>query len=342
MIAALLLLAAVLAALVLRPTLAAARLTPTDTRRTELEEERELLLRSVADLQVEVNQGTADRATQLREKVRLSQVLRELDDLPPAPAAPVAARPAFGLAGGVLLGVAAALVVGGITVFPAWRASGLSAAEATQLASASRLPALERTADRTQATGDFRALGSAAWDARQYKLAARAYTQVLLKERDDPQALRRVGYYLLGDPKMAGSGLSFLRRAVDTDPKAPEGQLLYGYALGLFGQYDQALKVLGTYQALAPDSHEADDLLVQYTQQAGAAVSGALVYAQNCAACHGPQLQGGTGPKLLGAPALQSAEALRARILAGGVGMPAFPQLRGQPLNALVTYLQGF
>ena len=323
-------------ALLLRPILAPARVTPQDTRRTELEEERELLLGNLGELQA---QG-ADAGTLTREKVRLTQVLHELDTLPPAPK-PGQARPALPAAAATLLGVALLLGVGSATFLPQWRNLGLSPAEQTQLANASRLPALASRAQGSGQTADYLAWGDAAWDARQYRQAAQAYTQVLIKERDNPRAMRRVGYVLLGDAKMADNGLSFIARAAQLDPQAPEGQLLYGYALGAFGQYPQALDVLNNYRKLAPDSSEADDLIVEYQARVGGRVDGTLVYAQNCAGCHGRQGEGGTGPKLTGSPALRNEAALRQIVLKGATGMPAFPQLEGKQLDALVQTLQG-
>ena len=323
-------------ALLLRPILAPARVTPADTRRTELEEERELLLGNLGELQ---SQG-ADAATLTREKVRLTQVLHELDTLPPAPK-PGQARPALPAAAVTLLGVALLLGVGTVTFLPKWRNLGLSPAEQTQLANASRLPVLASQAKRSGQTADYLAWGDAAWDARQYRQSAEAYTQVLLKERDNPRAMRRVGYFLLTDPKMAENGLSFIARAAQLDPQSPEGQLLYGYGLGAFGQYQDALTVLTNYQKLAPDSHEADDLIVEYQAKVGGTVDGALVFAQNCASCHGQKGAGGAGPKLIGSPALRNETALRQIVLHGAAGMPAFPQLGGKQLDALVKTLQG-
>lgn len=325
--------------LLLLPVLAPARQDTGDTRRTELEEERELLLAGLGELGAG-EPGAADAGTLTREKVRLAQVLHELDHLPPAPA-PGRARPALPWAVGTLLGVAALLLVGSLTFFPSWRAVGLSPNERTQLASAAKLPELERAATRSGAVTDYAAWGSAAWDAGQFQTAAKAYTQVLLKERDNPEALRRVGYFLLSDRNMAQDGLGFIARSVQADPQSPEGQLLYGYGLGLFGEYARGLEVLDTYKKLAPTATDADELIVEYQAKVGGAVDGRLVYAQNCAACHGPAGQGGTGPKIVGSPTLRSEAALRAIILGGAAGMPAFPQLEGKQLDALVKTLQG-
>lgn len=340
MIYVVLLLGLVLLALLLLPVFGPARLTSEDTRRTELEEEREQLLSNLRELSA-ADQGAdqgPNQGTVTREKVRLAQVLQELDQLP-APAPAQQGRPAWPPAL-LALGLAALVTLGGLyTVFPRWRYAGLPAAEAAQLKNATDLPGLERRASRSGTLADLNAWGDAAWQAQNYPAAARAYAQVLAQNRSDPKALRRVGYVLLKNPQMAQNGLAFIGRSVQNAPKDPEGQLLYGYALGMFGQYDEGLSVLKTYQALAPGAHDADDLILQFQQKTGAEVDGQLVYAQNCAACHGPQLEGARGPKLLGSAALHQPQALRSVVLRGAAGMPAFPQLQGEQLDALVAYL---
>lgn len=324
--------------LLLWPTLGAARLTQEDTRRLELEEEKEQLLQNVQDMQATGQADGSEAAMLTREKVRLTQVLHELDTLPPAPAR--RDRPALPLALVTLALVAALMVAGTFTFFPKWRYAGMPPAQATQIRNASRIPALQARAEKTKSTADYLALGDAAWDAQNYGLAAKSYTSVLMKERTNARALRRTGFYLLQTKEMARDGLGFIARSVEADPKDPEGHLLHGYALGLFGQYREGLAALQKYQALKPDGREADDLIVEFQAKTGTAVDGALVFAQNCAACHGSGGQGGTGPKLVGSAALKNDGALRGIILGGATGMPGFPQLEGAQLDALVAHLK--
>lgn len=331
-------LAVVMLGLVLLPALRPHRETPQDTRRTELTEERELLLANLAELQ---GAGAAEHLL-LREKVRLSQILHELDHLPPAPL-PAKAGGALPLAGGVLLGVLLLLSVGSFTFFKSWRDLGLGADERLQLQSATRLPQLEKAAMQSKQPADYLAWGDAAWDAQNYEAAAKAYTQLLMnkEERDNAKALRRVGFFLLGNEKMAQDGLSFIARSVKLAPNDPESQLMYGYALGMFGQDQEAMVALKTFQKLSPGSRDADNMILTIQQRSSSGkVDGQLVYSQNCASCHGEQGQGGAGPKLAGAPALQDQAALRSIVLNGSAGMPAMPQLEGPQLDALVSYLQ--
>lgn len=323
--------------LLLWPTLGTARVTPEDTRRLELEEEKERLLLNVQEMQA----GGAQAGLLTREKVRLTQVLQELDSLPPA-GLTREGRSVLPLALALLVGVGALILLGAFTFFPKWRYAGMPPGQAAQIQNALKLPGLQARAANSGSLADQMALGDAAWDAQKYQLAAKSYTQVLLTERTNARALRRTGFYLLQTQQMAREGLGFIGRSVEADPKDPEGQLLYGYALGLFGQYKEGLAALQKYQALAPNGHEADDLIVEFQAKTGSAVDGKLVFAQNCAACHGANGEGGKGRKLVGSPALQNEQALRGIILNGGVAMPKFPQLQGPPLDALVKFLEGW
>lgn len=326
--------------LLLWPMLGTARVTREDTRRLELEEEKEQLLLNVQELQT----SGAESAVLTREKVRLTQVLQELDVLPPAPVRDESGegRPVLPLALVTLVLVGALTILGAFTLFPKWRYAGMPPGQASQIQNAVKIPALQAKAEKSGSVADSMALGDAAWDAQNYQLAAKSYTTVLMKERTNAKALRRTGFYLLQTQEMAKDGLGFIGRSVEADPKDPEGQLLYGYALGLFGQYREGLAALHKYQALAPDGREADDLIVEFQAKTGDTVDGKLVYAQNCAACHGAQGEGGKGRKLVGSAALQNEQALRGVILNGGTAMPGFPQLQGAQLDALVKFMQGW
>lgn len=323
--------------LLLWPALGAARVTREDTRRLELEEEKEQLLLNVQELQT----GGADAGLVTREKVRLTQVLQELDVLPPAPVRGEG-RPVLPLALIMLVVVGALTILGAFTFFPKWRYAGMPPGQAAQIQNAVKIPVLQARAEKSGSVADNLALGDAAWNAQNYQLAAKSYTSVLMQERTNAKALRRTGFYLLQTQEMARDGLGFIQRSVEADPEDPEGHLLHGYALGLFGQYREGLAALQKYQTLAPDSHEADDLIVEFQAKTGESVDGQLVFAQNCAACHGANGQGGTGRKLVGSTALQNEQALRGVILNGGTGMPGFPQLEGAPLDALVNFLEGW
>lgn len=68
---------------------------------------------------------------------------------------------------------------------------------------------------------------------------------------------------------------------------------------------------------------------------------GAAVYTQNCQMCHGAERAGGDGvPALVGIAARMSEAEMRGVIRNGRTVMPGFPQLTGEDLDALVTYLR--
>lgn len=338
--------------------------TPEDVRRSELEEEKTLLIRNLQELiqqnktvQDEAQQQQSNQADIMREKVRLAQVLQQLEQLGQPEQPPSSAKtPLVGDDNDkgsdkkqnlpatlfILLGIGGLLVVGTYTFLDDWRMSGLPKTEAAQLENAMRLPQLQKAAAKSKSQQDLLALGEAAWQAKKYQLAAQAYTTVLTQQRDHAEALRRTGFFLLQNKAMAANGLKFIARSVQLDPQDPEGPLMYGYALGMFGQFEAGLKQLRQHQKLAPDSKEADDLVIEFQQRSGQKVTGALVYSQNCAACHGKNGEGGTAQKILGSAALHNNEALTNLILNGTMSMPAFPQLKGQQLSALLEHLKTF
>ena len=72
-----------------------------------------------------------------------------------------------------------------------------------------------------------------------------------------------------------------------------------------------------------------------------------LVYAQNgeslygqCAACHGTQGGGGSGPALAGDPNLKKAPYVINQILHGGGGMPAYDSLPNKEIAAVASYIR--
>lgn len=319
--------------------------TAADVARLELEEEKELLLTELSQLeqeQQEPEQAQQLQRQKLRQKVRLAQVLQQLDHLPPV-TVPTSLRPlALPLAAGILVVILALLGWGTGSFFADWRASALPAAEAEQLRNVTQLPALQAAAEANKAPADYQKLGEAAWQAKRYQMAALAYTQLLTTQRSNAKALRRTGFFLLQDQKMASQGLSFIARAAQLDRTDPEGPLLYGYALGVFGRFEEGLAQLKRHQQLDPKSTEANELIVEFQQLAGQQLDGALVYAQNCASCHGKDGQGGTAPRLRGSVALRNSAALRSIVLNGATGMPAFRQLEGQQLEALLETLSSW
>jgi mono/diheme cytochrome c family protein len=62
----------------------------------------------------------------------------------------------------------------------------------------------------------------------------------------------------------------------------------------------------------------------QQVVDAGDAAKGKQVFADNCAACHGGDGGGGTGPQLRGQDQYTDAETVVDQVRGGGGGMPAF------------------
>ena len=72
----------------------------------------------------------------------------------------------------------------------------------------------------------------------------------------------------------------------------------------------------------------------------GDSSAGVEVFAQNCAACHGGDGEGGSGPPLAGEEAYTSADAVVDQIRNGGGGMPAFgDRLSDQELADVSAYV---
>ena len=65
-----------------------------------------------------------------------------------------------------------------------------------------------------------------------------------------------------------------------------------------------------------------------------------VLFEANCAACHGAQAQGGTGPRLQGNPIRKVPEAVREIVLKGRGQMPAVA-LNEAEMQALLQYLGG-
>ena len=86
---------------------------------------------------------------------------------------------------------------------------------------------------------------------------------------------------------------------------------------------------------------------VYFALMTAAALGASLVYAQNgeslygqCAACHGTQGGGGSGPALAGDQNLEKAPYVIDQILHGGGGMPAYDSLSNGEVAAVASYVR--
>ncbi|MGI8748256.1 MAG: c-type cytochrome [Deinococcus sp.] len=340
-----LLLAALLA--VLAPLRRAELPDPEGPQREQLEAERDALFAGLRGLHA--GEGDPERRPELEG--RAARVLRALDAIPPAPAKGPAGRGGSWLWAG-LAASALLTLVGAFSFIPRWQLGGLPTAEARTVQAALRLPGLAGRARASGSVADELAWGKASFDAGQYDQAASAYAAALRQNPRQPEALRRLGIILLtrGDAQGGGQAAPatklndqaflLIRTAAQLAPREPESQLLLGFALSRYGQDQPALAALERYRTLNPGGRDADDLITAIRARLNEADPGARVYAANCASCHGAAGGGGIGPALRGAGL--SRGALQAVTLHGKGSMPAFPKLKANELEALLTLLEGW
>ncbi|GEM48848.1 c-type cytochrome [Deinococcus cellulosilyticus] len=342
MIYLILALAALMLAVVLLPTSRKAVTSTEDTQRSDLLEERDLLVSELRDLSTQSLPEAERERAELTFKARLARVLRALDELPPAPSGVTLSRPAHLPALLVTLLCASLLIGGGFTFFQSWRYMGVGDAEAKQLQNVLKLPELQSKASRSQNPEDIRAYARAAFDAGKFRESAQAYGDLINLTRDtkDAEALRRLGVFMSTNEKFRAQGLGLVQLSVQLEPKEPEGYLLLGYTYVNNGAPQEALDAFLKFRDLRPMSLEADEQIAQLRSALGQNASGEELFAQNCSSCHGTQGEGKTAPSLLSSAAIRDEAALR-NIIQNGVGsMPAFPELKGKTLDALVQYTQ--
>ena len=328
--------------LVLAPLRVRESADPDAPERERLESERERLFAELRALPDHAEDGEKDRRPELEG--RAARVLRSLDALPPAPSGRL---PAGWLWGGLLL--AAVMVgAGAFSFIPGWQLAGLSGGEGNAVRTAVQLPGLAARARASGSIPDDLAWGKAAFDAGQYDQAAAAYASALKQNPRQPEALRRLGIILLTKDDGQATAASkpndqaflLIRTAAQLAPNDPESQLLLGFALSRYGQNQLALSALERYRTLNPSGRDADDLITSLRAQLNESDPGQAVYAANCASCHGASGNGGIGPSLRRAGLTR--DTLTAITLHGKGTMPAFPNLQGKELSALVTLVLGW
>ncbi|GAA3997816.1 c-type cytochrome [Deinococcus rubellus] len=318
----------------LRRNAAAAPLDPDAAERLHLEAERDALMTQLV--------GLSDESRRPDLENRAARNLRALDGLPPPPGRGGTWLPA---ATGVVLALLV-VGVGAVTFVPQWQLAALDSGERLAVKDAVSLPGLQAQAQRSGDKADYLAWGDAAFSASVYDQASAAYASTLKLDPRQPKALRRLGIMLLSGqgraaPKseqQASQAFLLVRTAAQLAPNDPESQLLLGYALNNFGENKLALAALERYRNLDPTGRDADDLIATLRASSAQTDPASRVYAANCASCHGASGRGGIGPNLhesrLGRAELQS-------VIQNGKGsMPAFPNIRGAELSALLTRLE--
>ena len=330
--------------LVLQPGVRGKLQGPLDTKRLELEEERDLLVERILELDQDLASGLITekdhRRLRLRYRTQTAQLLEEIADLPPPP--PVRLRRFGHLAGPLAaLAVAAVIAAGAFSFFPAWQQDGLSTSLLGELRSALTLKSLAAAAKAHPSVQSELAWGNTAFSGKHFGQAAAAYSQVLRRDPKQPVALRRLGLLLLGS-KFSTQGEEFIAASVKLDPKAPEGYLFLGDALSQQGHPEQALRALRHYRHLRPASQTAAELIAGLHAHLAGTVDGFTAYTQSCQSCHGIAGQGGSAPALIGSALLRQASLFRQVVRGGAAGMPAFSahQLPSAQLSALLAYLR--
>ena len=245
---------------------------------TELEEERDALYRSIAEIAERSDLPAARRDTlRARYEAKAAVVLRELDDRgrDEAPGRRVRRplRPALVLL--LLLAVPSVALVGTYTLPRVGADTTVTTARPSEIALGSALKAAEREAERNPSGATLTGLGDAYWQIIQARLqvatstgaapplpvdeigAARdAYTRALtLGTTEASRAQRRLGLLALIEGDLTGA-VQHLEAAVEADPADAEALYSLGQAYFVLGRYDAATTAWRDY--LTTPTGEAD------------------------------------------------------------------------------------
>lgn len=199
------------------------------------------------------------------------------------------------------------------------------------------------------------ALADAYWRGGDSQNAVNVYFGILTGPNPgNPLALSRTGEAML----LAGSredSVALLERAAAAAGSVEqlEPSAVLALANGYFGLalYEQAAAAYGTYIALVGEASAGTVITLLESAQALAAglsdphqstqqVSGQLVFAANCAQCHGQAAQGGTGPALAGNSRAANVANVRDAVSFGRGLMPGFStQLSTDELEQVIAYV---
>ncbi|AEB12701.1 c-type cytochrome [Marinithermus hydrothermalis] len=298
---------------------------PEDPRPEELREELNLLKNEARELV---------GAERRRLLARIAHLERTLQEFAPAPS--TTRRPAAWVYGLAVLGV---VVVGAVL----WRYTlprlpGETVTTAIRVEDALRLQELRQEAESANTAQSWLRYADFAWEVGDFTRAAEGYAAVLRLNPREPRALERMGklLFISGRFDLAANVLVL---ATQLDPNEPEGWLFLGSAYYQLAQMKEAVQAWERYLALdAGDANQVAPLIEKARSLADAPL-GQRVYAVSCAACHGADGQGGTGPRLKGNPVVEVSDAVRGIITQGMGAMPAIP-LDEERLEALLEYLK--
>ncbi len=199
---------------------------------------------------------------------------------------------------------------------------------------------LQRQAEQSGKAADWLAYANKAYDLQDFERAVQGYLKVIELEPRNANAVRRLGILLFmsGRPE---EGAQALELAVRAEPDVAEGWLFLGNAYFQLGRPAEAIVAWEGYLKAGGEARERVENLIQTAKdQLNATSTGQQVYLGKCAACHGAQAQGGTGPRLQGNPIRKVPEAVREIVLKGRGQMPAVPLTEAE-MQALLQYLGG-
>jgi cytochrome c-type biogenesis protein CcmH/NrfG len=309
----------------LRPFFGAAKPMPADLKPQELREELNAI-KSQAAL------ASGEERTQLLvQAVYLERQLAELgsENLSPTHLNPL---------------LASALVCGlGFLGFGLWnhtlpRLPGETII--TSRSEARELGDLQRKAEKSSLASDWLAYANRSYELRALDQAVKAYLKVAELEPRNPTAIRRIGMLLFmsSRPKEA---IQALELATAAEPKVSEGWLFLGNAYFQEGQLKRAVSAWENYLASGgPAKEQVQNLIQTAKAQLGSASPGRQVYLAKCAACHGADALGGSGPRLKDNPIRKIPEAV-SQIVRQGRGSMAAVALSPEELQVLLKYLGG-
>ena len=211
------------------------------------------------------------------------------------------------------------------------------------------------------------ALAEALWQADERQRAVEIYFQVLTQlDANDPVALGRTGQLMFLSGRNEDAIL-LMERAARSEEVEPATLLFMGNAYFSAERYGDAISTWERYVELVgeaqagrvpsliedararlsgrapageqPAQLPADDASPQATAETQVA-DGATVFARNCAGCHGPQGQGGAGPRLAGSVRAGDEQNVRNAVQYGRGMMPGFSTVLSQPeIDAVVEYV---
>lgn len=272
-----------------------------------------------------------ERKRLLAQAVRLERQLAELGSEHPVPR-----RLSPLTLGAVTLGLVALGV--GLWAYTVPRLPGETII--TSRNEARELGNLQRQAEQSGKAADWLAYANKAYDLQDFERAVQGYLKVIELEPRNANAVRRLGILLFmsGRPE---EGAQALELAVRAEPDVAEGWLFLGNAYFQLGRPAEAIVAWEGYLKVGGEARERVQNLIQTAKdQLNATSTGQQVYLGKCAACHGAQAQGGSGPRLQGNPISKVPEAVREIVLKGRGQMAAVP-LSEAEMQALLQYLGG-